>query len=131
ITTFQDYTVTETTPSGWGFDSVACSRLSGTENGGSYTTSNATVAITMKEGEEWTCTYNNSLPKLTVTKKLVSTPGDTSTFNLTIDGATAGTGANVGDGGTTGAVFVTTGDHTVGETAGTGGTLLTDYTTTF
>src|SRR6185369_8724958 len=73
ITTFQDYTVTETTPSGWGFDSVACSRLSGTENGGSYTTSNATVAITMKEGEEWTCTYNNSLPKLTVTKKLVST----------------------------------------------------------
>jgi hypothetical protein len=52
---------------------------------------------------------------------------DPGRFNLQIDGATAGTGANVGDGGTTGQVTVSAGtntnpgaNHTVGETAGTG-----------
>ena len=54
---------------------------------------------------------------------------DTGKFNLQIDGSTAGTGANVGNGGTTGAVPVSPGAHTVGETAGTD-TSLSNYTTT-
>ena len=60
--------------------------------------------------------------KLEVVKDLnpASDPGK---FNLQIDGATAGTGANVGDAGTTGEMTVNPGSHTVGETAGTGTTL--------
>ena len=51
---------------------------------------------------------------------------DSGLFNLRIDGAVAGTGANVGDNGTTGFVPVNAGNHTVSETAGTG-TTLSDY----
>jgi len=54
---------------------------------------------------------------------------DPGKFNLQIDGVTAGTGANVGDGGTTGPQPVQAGNHSVGETAGTG-TVLTNYQST-
>jgi Prealbumin-like fold domain len=53
---------------------------------------------------------------ITVTKHLISNPIDPAKFNLRIDGTTHA--ANVGNGGTTGAVTVSTGDHTVSETAG-------------
>ena len=55
---------------------------------------------------------------------------DPGKFNLLIDGSTAGTGANVGNGGTTGMVNVGAGSHTVGETAGAG-TSLIDYTVSY
>ena len=58
-------------------------------------------------------------PKLTVAKVLVPST-DTGRFDLQIDGVTAGTGANVGNGGTTGAIVTTVGNHTVGETAQVG-----------
>jgi hypothetical protein len=60
--------------------------------------------------------------------KTLSPGGDPGPFNLQIDGSTAGTGANVGNGGTTGAVTVTATTHTVGETAGTS-TDLANYST--
>ena len=61
--------------------------------------------------------------------KTVVPSGDSGKFNLQIDGVTKA--ADQGDGGTTGAVVVSTGvEHTVGETAGTG-TNLIDYVTTF
>jgi hypothetical protein len=44
---------------------------------------------------------------------------DPGAFNLQIDAATAGTGANAACGGTTGVVVSSVGSHTVGETAGT------------
>src|SRR6266700_5467124 len=60
ITTFQTYSVNETPiPANWGFDSVSC--LVTTPNGGSYTTSTTTTDINMKEGEDWSCTYLDSL----------------------------------------------------------------------
>ena len=59
-----------------------------------------------------------------VTKKVVAPAGDTGKFNLLVDGAAKA--SNVGDGGTTGVQSVTTGSHTVGETAGTG-TSLANY----
>jgi len=64
--------------------------------------------------------------KLEVVKDLnpASDPGK---FNLQIDGSTAGTGAGVGDSGTTGEVTVEAGSHAVGETAAAG-TDLADYT---
>ncbi|MCI0390875.1 MAG: hypothetical protein MOB07_19185, partial [Acidobacteria bacterium] len=67
--------------------------------------------------------------------KVLSPSADPGKFNLQIDGATAGTGGNVGNGGTTGVVTVSAGtvppgtgaSHDVGETAGTS-TDLNDYT---
>jgi hypothetical protein len=80
ITNFQTYTVNETPiPLGWGFDSVSCSVT--TPNGGSYTTSTTTVNIVMKEGENWTCTYLDSLREgtLTVIKHVVNDNGGSAT----------------------------------------------------
>jgi hypothetical protein len=76
---------------------------------------------------EWTkCWVTNTRDTGTikVIKKVVAPAGDTGKFNLTVDGATKA--SNVGDGGTTGDVTVTTGSHSVDETAGTA-TSLADY----
>jgi hypothetical protein len=85
--------------------------------------------VTLQAGDTKTCTVTNDdiAPKLTVNKILVPN-GDGGRFDLQIDSATAGTGAGVGDGGTTGAVEVTAGQHTVGEAAAAG-TSLADYLT--
>jgi|GEM_PF-1121900 len=84
---------------------------------------------TIANGQTKTCTVTNNdiSPTLRVIKDVVPDT-DLGLFNLRIDGATAGTGANVGDGGTTGFVPVNAGNHTVSETAGTN-TTLSDYTT--
>jgi hypothetical protein len=58
--------------------------------------------------------------------QVVDPVDDAGLFNLQIDGSTAGTGANAGNGGTTGAVTVSAGAHAVGQTAGTD-TDLGDY----
>jgi uncharacterized repeat protein (TIGR01451 family) len=60
-------------------------------------------------------------------RKVLSPALDPGLFNLQINGATAGTGANVGNNGTTGEIIVTAGNNTVGETAGTA-TSLANYT---
>jgi hypothetical protein len=82
-------------------------------------------------GQTKTCTVTNDdiSPTLRVVKVLLPI-ADSGLFNLRIDGATAGTGANVTDAGTTGFVPVNAGNHAVSETAGTG-TSLSDYVTTF
>jgi len=63
---------------------------------------------------------------VTITKHVVPAQGttDTGKFDLTLDGTVKA--QDVGDGGSTGALTVPTGDHTVGELAGTG-TSLDDY----
>lgn len=83
---------------------------------------------TIALGETKTCTITNDdiAPTLTV-NKIVVPAQDSGLFNLQIDGNTAGTGSNVGNGGTTGAVAVSSGAHTVSEVAGTS-TNLSDYT---
>lgn len=62
---------------------------------------------------------------ITVTKKLVPAD-DSGRFDLLVDGTAKKTGA--GDGGTTGAVSVPAGSHSISETASAGGTL-DDYAT--
>jgi|GEM_PF-1454717 len=70
-------------------------------------------------------------PTITVNKVVVtSQESDGGLFNLQIDGQTAGTGGNVGNGGTTGSIEVTPGTHSVGETAGDN-TDLADYTSSY
>ena len=107
------YSLSESGPAGYSASAWVC--VGGTQNG-----SNIAVGL----GESATCTITNTAiaPTLTVNKVLVPAE-DSGKFNLQIDGNTAGTGANVGNGGTTGAVPVTVGAHTVGEVAGTNTTL--------
>ena len=70
-------------------------------------------------------------PMIVVDKEVVTTQAkDDGLFNLQIDDSTAGTGEDVGDGGTTGAIEVTPGRHSVGEVAGTN-TSLSDYDSTY
>ena len=60
--------------------------------------------VTLGLGDDKVCTITNTKkPKLTV-NKVTDPTTDTGLFNLQIDGATAGTGANQGNGGSTGAV---------------------------
>jgi hypothetical protein len=92
------------------------------------TTTSCDGPLALVAGDLRTCTITNTRkPRLTVNKQLVPS-NDPGLFNLEIDGSTAGTGGNVGDGGTTGAVELGLGAHTVGETAGTG-TSMGDYFT--
>ncbi len=80
-------------------------------------------------GNEVTASSDSSrcTGSITVTKRLTPTD-DRGRFNLMIDGEIRGTGAAVGDGGTTGTIEVDTGPRTVSETAASG-TSLDDYTT--
>jgi uncharacterized repeat protein (TIGR01451 family) len=88
------------------------------------------LQVTVGAGENWVCTFTNTRLTGTITVNKVLSPNtDPGLFDLRIDGAVAGTGNDVGDGGTTGAVTVNTGSHTVSEVAGTG-TSLGDYSTT-
>lgn len=94
-------------------------------------TPNTSLTVTVSNNENVVCTFTNTRDTgyITVNKTLVPA-SDTGKFNLQVDGSTAGTGANVGDGGTTGQVRVTTGTHAIAETAGIG-TNLTNYSTTY
>src|SRR5207248_3195339 len=114
-------TVSETAVTG-----TNLSDYSVTFGGACDSSGNVTLAAGDNRSEESSETRE---PRLTVTKTLVPS-ADTGKFNLQIDSSTAGTGANVGDGGTTGAVVTTIGSHTVSETAVTG-TNLSDYSVTF
>jgi uncharacterized repeat protein (TIGR01451 family) len=96
-------------------------------------TAGTSAQVTVGANENWICTITNTraaAPTGTITVNKVLSPNtDPGLFDLRIDGAVASTGNDVGDGGTTGAVTVSTGNHTVSEVAGTG-TSLGDYSTT-
>ena len=94
----------------------------------SGTTPNWSVTVTHNSDIVCTITNTRGTGKLEVKKALDPTddPGD---FNLLIDSSIAGTGGNVGHGGTTGEQTVSTGNHTVGESA-SGDTALADYAST-
>ena len=84
------------------------------------------ITFNLNWGEWVKCEVTNTRDTGTikVTKKVVAPAGDTGKFNLLVDGVAKA--SDVGDGGTTGVQSVTTGSHTVGETAGTG-TSLANY----
>jgi uncharacterized repeat protein (TIGR01451 family) len=80
ISNFTTYTVAEgTLPTNWAFDNASCSVATGTDNGGSRTTSGKTATINLAEGEQVTCTYANhfvAAPGLTVDKTSTDTTFD-------------------------------------------------------
>ena len=88
----------------------------------------ASLDVNVGSGDDIVCVITNTRKtgKIEV-KKDLNPSADSGKFNLQVDGVTKA--PNVGDGGTTGEVSVNTGDHTVGETAGTG-TSLSNYSTT-
>ncbi len=102
---------------------VACLK----SGGGSVPLVNGSVAV--GSNDQITCTITNTRNNgtLTVVKHL-DPAADTGTFDLRIDGAVAGTGAAVGNNGTTGAISVGPGQHSVSEVgAGTPATDLAKY----
>ncbi len=100
-----------------------------------------TGSVTLVAGDNKFCTITNTkivpaTATLTVIKRVLPVIGNPNKFNLIITGPAGslgnGTTPNVGDLGTTGAVTITSGlIYTVSETAGSGGTILSDYTTVF
>lgn len=113
-----NYSVAEAAINGWDLTSATCSS---TQQGDTSTPAN----ISLQSGETITCTFTNTKkPTLTVNKVLVPN-NDSGLFNLRIDGTSYA--SNVGNGGTTGAVEVSIGAHTVSELAGTN-TNLNNYT---
>ena len=83
--------------------------------------------VTVGAGEAWVCTITNTrnTGSIEVVKDFVGTAG---LVDLLVDASTEV--SDVGDGGTTGAVTVNTGDHSASEAAGTG-TDLGDYNSTY
>jgi len=121
------YTVTESAPSGFSFDSAACVDDSdgGSNNVNSSSTAGAVATIKVDANEEVTCTYINVQPKLQVTKQIVnSCTTDTGTFQMKVDGASFG--SPIGGGATAGPLPLSPGSHTVSE-AGAGTTVLSNY----
>ena len=82
-------------------------------------------SVTLTAGQNLTCTITNTRNSTLTVNKACNPAGDTGKFNLQIDGVTKAADALCG--GTTGAVVVSIGTHTVAETAGTG-TNLANYT---
>ena len=132
-------TISENPTSGYSLTAVTCRHTQGTSNwAGEPDTSSqidGDTTVDVAAGQisfglnwwEWVKCYvtnTRDTGTIKVIKKVVAPAGDTGRFNLLVDGAAKAT--NVGDGGTTGDVSVTTGSHTVGETAGTA-TSLSDY----
>ena len=130
VTTTQglNYTFSESAQAGWTLNGVnPCSATS--PNGGSSSFTTPTLSITMQEGENWTCTFNNTRQQGTIELKKAwsGTPGQT-TLNI---GTSAGgsqtdsqlTGANGTAPLTTGQNTVDTGTYYVSESGG-----LTHYT---
>jgi hypothetical protein len=131
-------TITERAAPGYTLTSVVCRHTTGTDSWPSAPTDTspvdpdttfnaATRTITFKldwwERVKCWATNTRDTGTIKVTKKLVPAI-DGGKFNLLIDGQAKA--SNVGDGGTTGTQTVTTGAHSVGESAGTG-TSLANY----
>ena len=82
IETFTTYTITENTPTSWNFGSLVCDVTSA--NGGSQTVLGATATIVLKEGENVTCTYTNTIigQDLTISKTATPAFGRTYTWDI-------------------------------------------------
>jgi uncharacterized repeat protein (TIGR01451 family) len=120
------YHVTEGATAGWDLTDISCN-----SEGSSGVTSTGVATFVVGAGEHVTCTFTNSRqPTITVNKRLVPAT-DTGTFDFAIDDQTFNNGGDgYGNNGTTGAVSVSPGDHTISE-SGNGNTNVSDYASTW
>ncbi len=116
------YTSAESAKTGWTLDSISCndpnSATPSTVNLGGRSST-----FKVDPGETVTCTFTNSKKPTLSIYKVCNPTGDTGTFNLQIDSTNVTTGTICG-GWTNGAIEVSIGSHTVGETGGS----LSNYT---
>jgi hypothetical protein len=126
ITNFQPYTVNESSiPATWGFDSAGCTVSS--PNGGGFTINSTTASVNLKEGENWTCTYLNSIRvgTLVVKKHVINDDGGThsaSAWQLHAKSGTTDVSGSPAAGSEDGTSYTLNGgDYTVSETGGPSG----------
>jgi hypothetical protein len=120
-----EYRITETDiESGWSFTQVSCN------NDEQYwTTGVEQVSVKVNPGEDVTCTFVNTRDTGTIeVRKEVISSSENGLFDLLVNGNVEA--EDVADGGTTGAIALSTGTHSVSELAGTD-TSLADYHTTY
>jgi hypothetical protein len=117
------YTVTEPHVKGWRLSDITC------EGGTDTKENNRTAVIKLKAGENVVCTFVNkhATAQIRIIKHLFP-KNDSGLFDLNIDGQAYAT--SVGDRGTTGYQTVTTGKHSVSETAANG-TDLSNYDSSY
>jgi Fe-S cluster assembly iron-binding protein IscA len=98
ITTFTTYNVAESAPSGWNLDSISCSVSSA--NGGTQTVTSPGVNINLKEGEDVTCTFNNTqlVQKKDLTVSKTAAASLTRTYKWGITKNVDKTSANIAEG---------------------------------
>jgi uncharacterized repeat protein (TIGR01451 family) len=118
-------TIVETAQAGYALDSVVCSKSEGqVVVATTAVVGGATLSVGPQDNID--CYFDNVRQTGTLTvKKVLSPITDPGTFNLLVDGNTAGLALGHND--STAAITVNTGDHTFGETAA-GTTNLANYT---
>jgi hypothetical protein len=117
------YNWSENALAGWDLTDLQCDDANSVE-----TIATRTAGVVLEAGETVTCTFTNTKRPTLRVDKICLPANDTGLFNLRVDAANWGSGANKACGTNTGAVESTIGLHTVSETAGTN-TNLADYTT--
>ncbi len=123
ITNFTTYSVAESATPGWSLTGINCSV--DISNGGSQTVTNPSVSINLKEGENVSCTFNNTLQNgtLTVQKTTIPAADPTQfTVNATGSGTITGGGAGIISDATDKVYTVGTGTYSVTETVPAGWT---------
>jgi hypothetical protein len=117
------YTVSEDALNGWDLTNISCNAIV------IKNLQTRTVTFLVLPGQNLTCTFTNTHQTGTITvNKQLFPISDSGKFNLAVDNTVSATA--VGNGGTTGAVKVLTGLHTVSETAAPG-TNLSDYDSSY
>jgi len=114
ITSFTTYTITEGTVANWSLDSIVCTVTS--PNSGSQTTNlgTRTATISLKEGENVTCTFSNTQQTGTITVVKETIPdGSTQSFTFT---PSWGSSFNLTDGGSQSSGPIPPGTYSVAET---------------
>ncbi|MCW2958245.1 MAG: hypothetical protein JWP18_1048, partial [Solirubrobacterales bacterium] len=129
VSSGSNHTAAETAHAGTTLNDFISTYVCTKENGQTTVASGAGASVTgiaVAAGDALVCTFTNTRKTgtLKVVKQFVGTAGK---VNLSIDGTDKAT--DVGDGGSTPTLPVDTGNHSVGETAGTG-TSLGDYAST-
>ena len=86
ITDFKEYTITESVPAGWSLDDISCTVTS--PNDGTQEDTIPSLVIDLKEGEDVTCTFTNTLQQGTLTVQKTTIPAaDPTVFTINATGS--------------------------------------------
>ncbi len=124
-----DYTVSEHQKDGYHVSYSDCYAKDSEEDSWVAETADTSVKVTVNANDSIVCVFTNTRDTGTITVNKVLKPSyDDGTFDLNVDGQAEA--SNVGNGGSTGQVLVTTGTHSISE-SGYGDTNLYHYYSTY